>query len=154
MRFTMRSRLSWSLAGLGISSSLVVRLWSPADQFGSCLKPTSANDGSHRLSLDSALVHFALKNSFDIDSGSVNAVGLKFADIDQIFDFDERDLCGGCHHRIEVASSLAIDKIAPFVALPRFADREVDLELALHHVFAVIELSRRCVLAVEGCVTR
>src|ERR1051326_594267 len=144
MRFTMRSRLSWSLGGLGIvRSSLVYR------QVCQLFEATSAN-GPHSLSLDSMLVEFALKNSFHIDSGRVNAVGLEFADLNEVLDFDNRYLCGRRHHGIEIASSLAIDKIAPLVALPCLHEREVSLECALHHVFTAIELARFFILGDDG----
>src|SRR5438034_4097834 len=137
MRFTMRSRLSWSLAGLGIK--FVGR------DIGSTIRRWP-----DRLSLDSALVHFALKNPFYVDSWSVNAVGIEFADIDQIFNFDDRDLCGGRHHRIKIAGGLAVNKIAPFVALPCFNESEVCLDCTLHHVFAAIEFTRFFVFGYHG----
>src|SRR5271165_368097 len=150
MRFTMRSRFSVSFAGLvsmGISDASVsvfvcVRAASLELRAASKRELASAGDWfpQHPL-FDSLLKHFALKNSFHEHARRVHHVRIEFSGLNQMLDFGDRDLGGGSHHGIEVARRLAVDEIAPSVALPGFHESEVSFERALHDVGVAIEFA-------------
>src|ERR1700690_4090272 len=98
MRLTMRSRLSVSL---GIE---VVGRWSFV--VGLAYVGFFANDQRLRandrfpygLSFNAALVQLALKDSFHVNAGGVNLIGLQLAYLDQVFNLGNGDLRGGRHH--------------------------------------------------------
>ena len=94
------------------------------------------------------------KIRFTKTAGRVDHVGIEFADFDQLFDFGDGDFGGGRHHGIEVARGLAIDEIAPFVALPRFDESEVGFERVFHHVGAAVEFARLFSFGDDGAVRR
>ncbi len=59
----------------------------------------------------------------------------------ELFYFSDYIIGSRGHHGIEVARSLAIDEIAPAVALPGFDEGEVATQGALEHVLAAIEFA-------------
>src|SRR5258706_4503880 len=56
-----------------------------------------------------------------------------------MFNLSDRYAARGRHHGIEVARGLAIDEIAPLIALPRLDEREVGAQRAFHDVLAPVE---------------
>src|SRR4030088_1446450 len=126
MRFTMRSRLSRSfvvLAKVDMFSS--TRLQQAGASPSAGRRPPTAF--RLRLShlrlrrspfLDPLLKPLAPKNPLHEDARSMNHIRVQFSWFDQVFDFSNRNLSGGCHHRIEIARGFTIDKVAPSVALP------------------------------------
>src|SRR5438270_4342100 len=95
---------------------------------------------SRGAALDAFLVLGTLENRIHENAGRVHPVRRKLADVHQLFHFGDDVVGGGGHHRIEVARGLAINEVAPAVALPCFDEREVDAQAALHHVHAAVEL--------------
>src|ERR1700730_14153446 len=67
-----------------------------------------------------------------------------------MLDLGDGDPCGGRHHRVEIASRLAIDKIAFAVGLPGVNDCKVGDEPALHDVSLSIEIARLLAFGYQG----
>src|SRR5260370_3542043 len=96
---------------------------------------------AHGGALDFFVVVGALEDGVDEDAGRVDLVGRELAEFDELFYFSDYIIGSRGHHGIEVARSLAIDEIAPAVALPRFDDGEVATQSALENVLAAIEFA-------------
>src|SRR5215470_9698587 len=88
---------------------------------------------SCRAALYALFVFGALENSVHENAGGVHLIRRKLAGLDEFFDFGDDVIGGGGHHGIEVARGLAVDKVAPAVALPRLDECEVAAQAALHH---------------------
>src|SRR6266403_710623 len=116
MRRAMRSRFWSSVSGIGLGFA-------------------------HGAALDFFVVVGALEDGVDEDAGSVDLVGRELAEFDELFYFSDYIIGSRGHHGIEVARSLAIDEIAPAVALPGFDEGEVATQSALEHVLAAIEFA-------------
>jgi len=84
----------------------------------------------------------------------VNLIGRKRAKLDKFFDFGDDVVGGGGHHGIEVARGLAIEEIAPAVALPRFDESKVAANAALENVVAAIEFARFFAVRDHGAEAR
>src|SRR5262249_17889008 len=93
---------------------------------------------SDRSLLDRFFVILALEDPLHIDSGRMDAIRIELADLDQLFDFSDGDLAGGGDHWVEVARGLAIDEVAPAIALPRFDDREVAVDRVLEDALPAV----------------
>ena len=71
----------------------------------------------------------------------MDQVRIQFAWFDQLLDFGDGDF-GGCrHHGIKIPRRLAVDEIAPLVALPRFDEREIAFDGVFHHIWTAVELA-------------
>src|SRR6266446_1241883 len=116
MRRAMRSRFCSSVSGMGLGFA-------------------------HGAALDFFVVVGALEDGVDEDAGGVDLVGRELAELDQLFDFGDYVIGGGGHHGIEVARGLAIDEIAPAVALPGFDESEISAQGALEEVLAAVEFA-------------
>ena len=86
-------------------------------------------------------------------------IGVELAEFDEFFHFGDDVIRGSRHHRVKVARRLSVDEVAPAVAFPRFDERKISAETALHHVHAAIEFA--CLLpfgdhsaVTSGCVKR
>src|SRR5215472_11013048 len=115
MRLTMRSRFSTSLPILTCVGMEYL-----------CL-----GGFPHRAAFYASLVNLTLENAFHENAGSVHRVGIEFARLHQVLDFGNGGLRGGSHHGIEIACRLAIDEIAPAIALPGFYQSEISFERVL-----------------------
>src|SRR5260370_17675871 len=127
MRWAMRSRFWSSVSGIGLGFA-------------------------HGAALDFLIVVEALEDGVDEDAGSVDLVGRELAEFDELFYFSDYIIGSRGHHGIEVARSLAIDEIAPAVALPRFDESEVATHGALENVLAALEFSRFFAFGNHGAV--
>src|SRR5262252_3498381 len=87
----------------------------------------SVPSSSHSSFFDSPLKKITLENPFDVNTGSVNCIGIEFSYFGQMLDFGDGSFGGGGHHGIEIARSFSIYEITPFVALPGFDESEVSL---------------------------
>src|SRR6266436_6667022 len=116
MRRAMRSRLCSSVRGIGLGFA-------------------------HGAALDFFVVVGTLEDGVDKDAGGVDLVGRELAEFDELLDFGDYVIGGGGHHGIEVARGLAVDEIAPAVALPGFDESEVAAKGAFQNVVAAIELA-------------
>src|SRR5579863_3279760 len=76
------------------------------------------------------------------NTGRMDRVRIELTGLDDLFDFDDRDLAGHRAHRIEIARGAAVDQIAGLVRLPGFDQRDVGRERRLEHVLTVAELAR------------
>src|SRR5579871_3957505 len=125
MRLTMRFRLSRSLPGLEM---LIVVRPSLLHCLSAGFERTTYDEKCRRKVLplpcrpllDSLLVHLALKNTIYEHAWSMNAIWIQFSHLDEMLHFSNRDLRRGRHHRIKIPCRLAINEIAPLVALPCF----------------------------------
>src|SRR5258708_21507318 len=88
----------------------------------------------NRAALDAFFVLRALENGVHKNSRRMNLIGVKLAQFDELFDFGNNVVGGGSHHGIKVARGLSIDEVAPAVAFPRFDEREIAADGALHDV--------------------
>src|SRR5579864_8869649 len=86
---------------------------------------------SDRSSFNLLFVNFALKDPFHVNTGRVNQVWFQFTHLDQMLNLGNRYFCRRRHHGIKIPRGLAIDEIAPLVALPRLDQGEIGLESAL-----------------------
>src|SRR6185437_6565921 len=147
MRLTIRSRLSTSLGMRTCCWLLVLRCWFLVpDSYSLAFAPTTKNQQqlaclSYRPSLDLAVVVFAFDDALHVNAGRVDRVWRNLADLDQILNFRDRHLRGGRHHGIEVPRGLAINEIAPLVALPGADESKIGFQPSLHDVSAAIELA-------------
>src|ERR1700733_16069633 len=66
---------------------------------------------------------------------------IKLSRFKSLFNFCNRDLSRGLHHRIKIARRLAINKIAPFIALPGLDEGEVSFQRVFHDVSAPVKLA-------------
>src|SRR5258707_6137005 len=97
---------------------------------------------SSGAALDALFVLGALEDGVHENAWRMHLVRRKLAWLDKLFDFGNHVVGGRGHHGIEVARGLAIDKVAPAVALPRLDEREIAAQAPLHHVHAAVELAR------------
>src|SRR5260370_8113714 len=98
------------------------------------LRPTNSNL-SGGAALDALFVFWALENSVDEDARRMNLIGVELAEFDELFDFGDDVIGGSGHHRIEVARGLAVDEIAPAVALPRLVKTEISAQAPSKDLF-------------------
>src|SRR5438876_6319139 len=133
------------------------RFWSSVSGMKFSVFPTELF--TRRAALDALLILRALKNCVDENAGRVHLIGVELAELHQFFHFGDDVIRGSRHHRIEVARHLSVDEVAPAVAFPRFDERKISAETALHHVHAAIEFA--CLLpfgdhsaVTSGCVKR
>src|SRR6266849_4492061 len=96
---------------------------------------------AHRSALDFFLVVGALEDGVYEDAGGVDLVGRELAEFDELLYFSDHVIGGGGHHGIEVARSLAVDKIAPAIAFPGLDESEVAPQSALKDVVAAAEFA-------------
>src|SRR3954470_1462674 len=101
---------------------------------------------------DALFEHLASEDAFHVNARRHHLVGIELAHFNQLFHFGDGDFRGSRHHGIKVARRLAIDQIAPLVALPRFDECEVGAESALHNVRAPVELADFLSVADHGSV--
>src|SRR5260370_6987874 len=94
------------------------------------------------MALNSLFVFWALEDGVDENAGRMNLIGVELAEFNEFFDLGNDVVRGGSHHRIEVASGLAIDEIAPTIAFPSFDKREIPAQGALENVLAAVEFAR------------
>src|ERR1700731_3413493 len=86
--------------------------------------------------------NLTLENSLHEHARRMNHFRVQFPGLNQVFDFGNRNFCSRRHHGIEISRGLAVDEIAPSVALPSLDKCEVSLQGALHDVGATIEFAR------------
>src|SRR5262245_29189312 len=127
MRRTIRSRFCSSVRGTAV-------LAIPPTRSRSCGLP-------HGFALDPLLVLLSLENRVHIEARRVHAVGVELTKLDQLFHLGNDVVGGGGHHRVEVAGGLAINEVAPAVALPSFDEGEIPANAAFHHVLAAFEFA-------------
>src|SRR5713226_6203972 len=96
---------------------------------------------AHGAALDFLFVEGALEDGVDEDAGSVDLVGRELAELYELFNFGDYVVGGGGHHGIEVARGLAIDEIAPAIALPCFDESEIAAQGALEDELAAVEFA-------------
>src|SRR6267378_664015 len=151
MRRAMRSRFWSSVSGIRRSQLQVF-------SFKSNAKAKHRSKDRPLLSRGAALnalgIVGALEDGVDIDAGSVDLVGIELAEVDEFFDFGDDEIGSGGHHGIEIASGLAIDEIAPAIALPRFDEREIAANGAFEDVLAAVEFARFFVVSNHGAISR
>src|SRR3954463_1122174 len=114
--------------------------------------PTTSYLLAHGAALDALLVIRSLEDALHVDAGGMDLVGIKFADFNQLFHFRDRDLASAGDHGAEVAGRLAIDEIAPLIALPRLYQCELRRDAALHHVHPAVEILGFFALGDDGAV--
>src|ERR1035438_1673573 len=115
MRRAIRSRFCWSVSG-------ILRL-------------------SRGAALDALFVVGTFEDGVDENSWRVHLVGIEFAEFDEFFDFRDYEIACGGHHRIEIPGGLAVNQIAPAIALPGFYEREIAAQRAFHHIHAAVEFA-------------
>src|ERR1700704_5219096 len=93
------------------------------------------------LVLERVLVLGHVNDAMDIDAGQVDVVGIDRAVIDEAIAFNDRQLRGGCHHRVEVSRRLPESQIAELVARLRTDERDVTGQCALEDVAPAIDLA-------------
>src|SRR6266446_940745 len=96
-------------------------------------------DGS---ALDTLFVILALQDGVDKDAGSMNLVRVQLAKSGEVFYFGDDVIGGGGPHGIEVARGLAINEIAPAIALPGFDESEVATKAAFENAHVAAEVAR------------
>src|SRR5467141_3162365 len=108
------------------------------------LKPVLLQAASRALSdrslFDRLLVADSLKYGVHKDSRCVHGIGWQRSQFNQLLHFRDHIIRRCRHHGIEIPRGLAIDKVAPAVALPRLDEREVPPQTALKNIFAPVEL--------------
>src|SRR5881397_3961084 len=72
----------------------------------------------------------------------MDTIRVERAYFDKVFDLGNSDTGSRGHDGIEVPCCLAIDKIAPLIALPRFDEGEIRFQCSLEYVHAAIEFAR------------
>ncbi len=75
------------------------------------------------------------------NAGRMDVVRIDFTGRDEMLDFGDRHLGGGCHHRIKVARGLAVNEVAGSVALPGVHNREIGNKTGFHDVLLAVELA-------------
>src|ERR1700687_5936425 len=118
-----------------------------------CLPRSAFLQLSHSAFLDAFFVICALEDGVDKNSGCVDPVRRKLAEIDQLLNFGDNVIGGGSHHGIKVACGFAIDEIAPAVAFPGFDKREISAEGAFEYVAASVEVASFLAVGDHGAVT-
>src|SRR6185436_4143720 len=103
---------------------------------------------SHGPALDPLLTR-SDNQAVDEDSGSVNALRIELADLDELLDLGDRDLSGRDGHGIEVPRRLPVDEVAEAFALPGRDHREVAHDAPLEKVIAAVEAPRLFALGHE-----
>src|ERR1700674_2307704 len=161
MRFTIRSRLSTSLASFVI---FVLGRYPAIPPFvggsvakGPCnLSPRPAHQGvlpraapklsnsarlPHRPPLNPPLIQLTLENTLHIHAGRVNLIPIQLARFHQMLHFGNRHLSRRRHHGIKIPRRLSVNQIPQHVTLPSLHEGKVSIQPALHHVRSPIELS-------------
>src|SRR5436309_862953 len=82
----------------------------------------------------------------------MNTVRIKLSEVDELFDFCNRDARSGRHNRIEVPRRFAINEVAPLVTLPCFHKREICGQSMLEDLRAAVELSSFLAVGDHGAV--
>src|SRR6202521_25762 len=82
----------------------------------------------------------------------MNLIGVELAKFDEFFDFGDDVVGGGGHHWIEVARGLAIDEIAPAVALPGFDEGEIATQCSFKDVLTPAEFAGFLAFGNHGAV--
>src|SRR5271168_280063 len=108
----------------------------------------------HGAALDALLVVSSLKNGVDENPGRMNLIGVKLAKLDEFFDFGDDVIRRGGHHGIEVARRLAINQVAPAIALPRFNKRKVPPQSTFENILPPLKFARFFSLGNQSAVTR
>src|ERR1700693_3417826 len=116
MRRAMRSRFCSSVSSIGLGFA-------------------------HGAALDFLLVVGALEDDVNEDAGGMDLVRWKLPELDELFDFGDYVVGGGGHHGVEVARGLAIDEIAPAVALPGFDEGEIAAQGSFKDVLTPAEFA-------------
>src|SRR5262249_16389173 len=122
----------------------------PASQYPcrfSSESPSGLARLSYRAPFNSTLKQFTATDPIHEDARRVHHVRIEFSGFHQVLNFCNRNFRLSRHKWIEVARGLAINKVAPLVALPCFHKGEVRLERMLHHIQSAIKLARFLVLA-------
>src|ERR1035441_3973665 len=83
---------------------------------GVCQPPLRAL--AHGPALDALLVVRPLKNGVYKNARRMDRFRVEPTELDHLFDFRDDIIGGGGHHGIEVSRGLAIDEVAPAIALP------------------------------------
>ena len=107
----------------------------------------------YRAPLNPLLVLLALEDSFDINAGSHDLVGIELTHLHQLLDLGNGDPRRRRHHRIEIARRLAIEEVAPAVALPCLDQREIGLEGMLQDMRTPVEFPHIFFFADDGAVS-
>src|SRR5437762_10057798 len=97
--------------------------------------------GSRRPLLDSLLVILSLQNPLHVDPRRDDRVRVEVAELGQLLDLRNRQARRRRHYGVEVARCLAINQVAPAVALPGFDEGEVGREAALEQIPAAVEFA-------------
>src|SRR5687767_12638774 len=84
----------------------------------------------------------ALEDPLHVDRRQVDLIGLDRADLDELFDLDDRDLARLRAERVEVARGLPEHEVAPAIALPRLHDREVAADRVLEDALLAVDRPR------------
>src|SRR5437660_12628652 len=101
--------------------------------------PTYHLPGSHRPLRASLLVILSLQNPLHVDPRRGDRVRVEGAELDQLLDLRNRDARRRRHHRVELPRWLAINQVAPAVALPGFDEGAVGREAAPETIPAAVE---------------
>jgi hypothetical protein len=72
----------------------------------------------------------------------MDLVGIEFADLDELFDFDHANLATAGDHWIEVPRGFSKNQVAGLVALPRFHQGHLGCDARFKHIFHVVEILR------------
>src|SRR5580698_737117 len=73
-------------------------------------------------------------DSVHIDTRSHDLVWIQLAQFNELFNFNNSKLGGGCHCRVEIPSRLPEDKISMAVGFPGLDQRDVRAQSAFHEV--------------------
>src|SRR5437773_10575590 len=84
----------------------------------------------------------------------MDTIRVESAYFDTVFDLGNSDTGSRGHEGIEVPRCLAIDKIAPLIALPCFDEGEIRLQCSLEYVRSAIEFARFLHFINNGAITR
>src|SRR5438477_9171752 len=107
----------------------------------------------YRASLNPLLVPLALEDSFDINAGGHDLVGIEFTHLHQFLDLGNGDpRCRG-HHGIEIARCLTIEEVAPAVALPCLDQCEIGFEGMLQDMRTPVKFPHLFFFADDGAVS-
>src|SRR5439155_26821978 len=112
--------------------------------------PTYHLPGSRRPLLDSLLVILSLENPLHVDPRRGDRVRVEGAELDQLLDLRNRQARRCRHYGVEVPRRLAINQVAPAVALPGFDEGEVGREAALEQILAAVEFAHLFALGHDG----
>src|SRR5208282_625563 len=96
---------------------------------------------AHGALLDALFEVLALKNGIHIDSRRVHKIGINFPGFHKFFHLCNYEVSSRSHHWIQIARRLAIDEVAPAIALPRFDKGEIGSQRTFQDVHSAAKFA-------------